>query len=412
MADKKISQLPVKGLPVSDNDLFEVSVFNGVDYDTFSVSGADVKAGLPATNVYNSDGTLSGNRNVDANGYQLQISNAGVFIVDSSFAPSGGNGTFTLNGYGTTSTDRVEKITSDSGVLRESFGDKSVQHYGSNGFNTTPNGLGWVMVDSAGAGVSGVYVSGTTTVGVRADVSNASCFVGNGQIGVNVNGSLYGVYTRSSAGTSIFSQGKVYLESNGVNLGPVENSALVEMNSTTQGALLPRLTTTERDAIPSPAVGLEIYNRTLGRKEVYNATFGWVGMAERTIHVEANTLASLSTGSNFYFGNMPVTSSTTIANRQFKSPYNGKITGASIRSHAVSVAGDRTITVSIRINDTTDYLVQAVTSTSANREFINFALNTNGIPITTSDNIAIKVVASGGTTDSTNILFGGTLIVQ
>lgn len=158
-------------------------------------------------------------------------------------------------------------------------------------------------------------------------------------------------------------------------------------------------------------LGTLTYNNSTGRVEVTDAIFGQVSPTPILILVQS-TGVTLSAGSNWYFGNTPTFPTTVIANREFKSPYNGKITGASIRSHAVSVAGDRTITVSIRINNTTDYLVQAVTSSSANREFINFALNTSGIPIKTSDNIAIKVVASGGTTDSTNILFGGYLIVQ
>ncbi len=44
--------------------------------------------------------------------------------------------------------------------------------------------------------------------------------------------------------------------------------------------------------------------------------------------------------------------------------------------------------------------------------FINVALNTTGIPITTSDDIVLKAVATGGTTDMTNAIFGGTITIQ
>jgi len=38
------------------------------------------------------------------------------------------------------------------------------------------------------------------------------------------------------------------------------NSAILDISSTEQGILIPRLTTAQRNAIPSPATGLLIYN--------------------------------------------------------------------------------------------------------------------------------------------------------
>jgi hypothetical protein len=43
---------------------------------------------------------------------------------------------------------------------------------------------------------------------------------------------------------------------------PVSSSAIVQINSTTQGFLFPRMTTAQRNAVVSPAVGLIIYNTT------------------------------------------------------------------------------------------------------------------------------------------------------
>jgi hypothetical protein len=56
------------------------------------------------------------------------------------------------------------------------------------------------------------------------------------------------------------------LYNNGANLGigttSPNASAITEMNSTTQGFLPPRMTSVQRDAIASPAVGLAIFNTT------------------------------------------------------------------------------------------------------------------------------------------------------
>ena len=49
-------------------------------------------------------------------------------------------------------------------------------------------------------------------------------------------------------------------------------SAIVDIQSTTQGFLPPRMTTTERDAIASPAAGLMVYNTTTNKAQCYNGS--------------------------------------------------------------------------------------------------------------------------------------------
>ena len=55
-------------------------------------------------------------------------------------------------------------------------------------------------------------------------------------------------------------------------------SAQLEIRSATKGFLPPRMTTAQRDAIPSPAEGLVIYNLTAHEPQFWNGA-GWVGMA-------------------------------------------------------------------------------------------------------------------------------------
>jgi hypothetical protein len=49
-------------------------------------------------------------------------------------------------------------------------------------------------------------------------------------------------------------------------------SALIAMESTTTGFLPPRMTTTQKNAIASPATGLMVFDLTLGLMSVYNGT--------------------------------------------------------------------------------------------------------------------------------------------
>jgi hypothetical protein len=51
----------------------------------------------------------------------------------------------------------------------------------------------------------------------------------------------------------------------GIGTSDVDDSAAMEVNSTTGGLLMPRMTTTQRDAITSPADGLVIYNTTTNK---------------------------------------------------------------------------------------------------------------------------------------------------
>jgi len=52
-------------------------------------------------------------------------------------------------------------------------------------------------------------------------------------------------------------------------------SSIFDIQSTSKGVLLPRLTTVQRDAIASPANYLTIVNTDSHRTEIYHPTFGW-----------------------------------------------------------------------------------------------------------------------------------------
>lgn len=63
--------------------------------------------------------------------------------------------------------------------------------------------------------------------------------------------------------------------------GSLDASAQVTINSTTKGVLIPRMTTTERNAIVSPTTGLQIFNTTDGYHEFYDAFWGWMPIANQ-----------------------------------------------------------------------------------------------------------------------------------
>lgn len=66
----------------------------------------------------------------------------------------------------------------------------------------------------------------------------------------------------------------IYGQNIGINTSgnPADASAILDVQSTVSGMLLPRLTTIERDAIASPATSLLIFNTTTIRFEHYDGT--------------------------------------------------------------------------------------------------------------------------------------------
>lgn len=59
----------------------------------------------------------------------------------------------------------------------------------------------------------------------------------------------------------------------GIGTSTPDASAKLDVDSTTQGFLSPRMTTTQRDAITSPAAGLMIYNTTANKLNVFTTTW-------------------------------------------------------------------------------------------------------------------------------------------
>jgi len=82
---------------------------------------------------------------------------------------------------------------------------------------------------------------------------------------------------RTNSGNMLFATGgvteRMRIDSTGnVGIGTTNPSAKLDITSTTGGFLPPRMTTTQRNAISSPATGLVIYNTTDNVLNFYNGT--------------------------------------------------------------------------------------------------------------------------------------------
>ena len=114
-------------------------------------------------------------------------------------------------------------------------------------------------------------VSGTPQVGdiiISGDGSGGGVPSVQGTVNqVLVNGGS-GVPVTSAASFTLDSQ--VYIGAGGINA-----SAILTLNSTSQGFLPPRMSTTQKNAISTPPAGLTVYDSTLQDLQFYNGT-AWV----------------------------------------------------------------------------------------------------------------------------------------
>ncbi len=172
-----------------------------------------------------------------------------------------------------------------------------VQANGRVAINTTTD-AGYQLDVNGGTRVTGrVTVTGNDTLGLsiaRAGTSAISSEIYNG--GGDNGWLLWGV--ESSAGGVIFPGTTAYASvfgsfrnvpiqfatnntvrmtidgggSVGIGVASPSASAILQVDSTTKGMLPPRMTTTQRDAITSPATGLIVYDTTVNKLSVYNGT--------------------------------------------------------------------------------------------------------------------------------------------
>jgi len=134
-------------------------------------------------------------------------------------------------------------------------------------------------------------------------------------------------------------------------------SSILELSSTTRGFLPPRMTSVERDAIATPAAGLQVYNTTLNVMQHYNGTT-WVseiggsggtgtvsgsGTATQVAFWKSGSTTELTSSSNLYWDNVnsrlgvgittPTSNLDVVGSVEFQNPttdYDGGILGSEL----------------------------------------------------------------------------------
>jgi hypothetical protein len=142
---------------------------------------------------------------------------------------------------------------------------------------TAANGSSVSFAKSRGTAASPTAVA-------NADSAGSCLFYAYGGTNYRTVGSIQSVvdaYTSDTNITSYMSFGinsgttaaaeKMRLDSSGLGIGTTANaSAILDAQSTTQGVRMPNMTTTQKNAIASPAAGLMVFDTTLAKLCVYS----------------------------------------------------------------------------------------------------------------------------------------------
>lgn len=141
----------------------------------------------------------------------------------------------------------------------------------------TATNVGTPISPAPGAGETGLMVFNTATAGVPPNDVVPGFYYWNGTAWAPLGGGSGGAGGWTDDGTVV----RLTTSTDFVGIGtasPAATSAL-DITSTTKGFLIPRMTTAQRDAITTPATGLQVYNTDCKMLNYWSGTC-WISMSK------------------------------------------------------------------------------------------------------------------------------------
>jgi hypothetical protein len=231
---------------------------------------------------------------------------------------------------------------------------------------------------TSGVGASTLLYDGGTFIGVNRTTSAGFLFDINGTFRV-----ANSTYLATTSGGAV-----------GIGLTSIDSSAQLHMSSTTKGLLMPRLTTTQMNAIGTPANGLMIYNTTTSQLYVYSGSV-WTALASGG---GSGTVTSITAGTGLSGGTITTSGTIALAN-------TAVIAGA-YTSANITIDAQGRITSAANGSGGGGY--SAITqSLTGNRILINAPTDDTSSILQVNGNIRGKfLLATGNTPSTTNTLIG------
>jgi hypothetical protein len=368
--EKRISELTPKGANLDNTDLFEVSVNDGLGgFVTMYITGAEIIASASGggVNIYNTDGTLTGARVVTMAGNRLTMAGGQLNIGTSSNLMFDNNTNLYLQKSG-----------------------------GSNGIDISAAG--------GGGGVKGNWIFGWNDGEIQAS--------GNlGGESIRMLSSATNNYIGyRDAGSSILWYAGKFADNYKIKHSTTE---YVDINKNTnvvtisQGVLLNTpLTTAQITAISSPVKGMQVFNGDRNRMETYNGTY-WQG--EPMLYTVQALTSSPVDAQTIYFGNLPKAPTTTANISKIHIEQSGVIRRANVYCYSGTAGTAENWSLYIRVNNTTDYLIETIGASASERIFNNESLN---IPVVSGDYFEIKAINPTWVTNPLTTIFGGNVVIE
>jgi hypothetical protein len=119
------------------------------------------------------------------------------------------------------------------------------------------------------------YLALPATIGAGSTVTNQIGFVATALTGATNNYAFNGSVAAATGSYNLYMNGTAnnYMAGAlGIGTTSPNASALLDVQSTTKGVRMPNMTTTQKNAISSPAAGLMVFDTTLAKLAVYSGT--------------------------------------------------------------------------------------------------------------------------------------------
>jgi len=295
----------------------------------------------------------------------------------------------------------------------------AMSHAGPFNASNNPNYFDGLLVFNTATGVAGIgadsvfpgyyyYRNTTTTANGGHWLSLRGINGATGATGLLSSGTAAG-NTPYWNGTNWILNGTNFYN-NGSNIGvgttTPNASAKLEVNSTVQGFLPPRMTTTQRDAILSPAAGLTIYNTTVNCLQWWNGTSWYDGCGNNIPAAVLNTLncVGATTTGTLNNGTAAIGVSTTV-------PYTGG-NGGTYAAQTISSTGVTGLTANLAAGTLAvgaGNVVYTISGTPTSSGTASFAISVGGQSCTFTLSVA---VASGIFAAGTVNCAGATVVVN